>query len=148
MLGLGSAQKIEQFCDGDKHAFLAGKPAKEASEPRIYSPSLAETFCEMRVHDAYPALRFQTVLVRFVYPFTKVRHIGSLRTREPKVHERLGRVMVREGRIDARNIDLVDGKVADILDMLFAEVAPKIRRTFDMTLIGRGSFEARPYAAR
>src|SRR6516162_4779068 len=116
MLGLGSAQKIEQFCDGDKHAFLAGKPVKEASEPRIYSPSLAETFCEMRVHDAYPALRFQTVLVRFVYPFTKVRHIGSLRTREPKVHERLGRVMVGGGGFAGGKIVLVVGKVAANFD--------------------------------
>ena|SRR2546427_552523 len=101
----------------------------------------------MRVHDAYTTLSFQTVLASFIYPLTKATNIGTLRTREPKVYEGLGRIMVGQGRVDARNIDLVDGEVADILDVLFADVAPKIRRTFNMTLVGGGSLEEGPCPA-
>lgn len=147
ILGPGSSEEIEQLCDGDEQALLPGEPVKEAFEPGVNSCSLAEALCEVGVHDAYTPLSFQTILAWFIYPFTKADTIGTFRTREPKVHERLGRIIVGQGRVDTRNVDLVDGEVADILDVLFADIAPKIRRTFNMPLIQAASLKEGPCPA-
>lgn len=146
MVGPGCSQKVEKLCDRDEPAVLAREPLQKALESRIHNAFRAETLREMRVHDAYAPLRFQTVLAGFVDLVTEAANLCAFTTREPEVHERFCRIEVGQGRVDARNVDLVKGKVSDILDMLFADVPPKKRRTFNVPLIPAGSVVARPRA--
>ncbi len=59
----------------------------------------------------------------------------DVRSREPPAHERASWVPVGKSRIDAREVELAEGQVPDVLDAFSCEVAPPVVRALHVAVV-------------
>src|SRR6266550_3628495 len=134
MLAAGT-KPVEQFSHRREPTVPRGEQLQQPTCFRVELPAGAEPLPKVRGHDADTTFGFQLLLIRRPEQVVEFVYVFGVSGGEPPADERAARVPIGHGGIDAPQVDLRKGQVADVLDLLDAEVAPPIGRPRAVPLV-------------
>src|SRR6266487_1367647 len=134
MLAAGT-KPVEQFSHRREPTVPRGEQLQQPACFRVELPAGTEPLPKVRGHDADATIGFQLLLIRRPEQVVEFVYVFGVSGGEPPADIRAARVPIGHGGIDAPQVDLRKGQVADVLDLLDAEVAPPIGRPRAVPLV-------------